>query len=343
MPKKEYLVSTILLLVVLIGVSGYCLYQSQNKYVIERFQNPSLYDSLSISMCPSGAPQIQTAKGYTDCCDGTFMNGKCQGKTLCTLSPTHDGIPSCIDYWKDYFTEKSKKVCPPRMTYYFEDITKPLNRKGCSTSPIEPSGKTPKDENSPKCIIYNSDSENKQRADSCYNEKLLGSIRCPEYKGEVPKPSKVEIGNITVFLCEYTATPGTRKACAEENGYREFLNRFWPNWENQSYAQSVRDFFCPNFIAAERRKEEEEKRLRERAAKVDQTEKLYQEAKSNVDKCQKEKEILDKKCSSVKPENCASSRQKYLQNNPDVANAKMDPWTHWNQYGKNEGRAWPPC
>jgi hypothetical protein len=229
------------------------------------------------------------------------------------------------------------------MTYYFEDITKPLNRKGCSTSPIEPSGKTPKDENSPKCIIYNSDSENKQRADSCYNEKLLGSIRCPEYKGEVPKPSKVEIGNITVFLCEYTATPGTRKACAEENGYREFLNRFWPNWENQSYAQSVRDFFCPNFIAAERRKEEEEKRLRERAAKVDQTEKLYQEAKSNVDKCQKEKEILDKKCSSVKPENCASSRQKYLQNNPDVANAKMDPWTHWNQYGKNEGRAWPPC
>jgi hypothetical protein len=26
--------------------------------------------------------------------------------------------------------------------------------------------------------------------------------------------------------------------------------------------------------------------------------------------------------------------------NPDVANARMDPWTHWINHGKNEGRVW---
>lgn len=32
--------------------------------------------------------------------------------------------------------------------------------------------------------------------------------------------------------------------------------------------------------------------------------------------------------------------QFYLQNNPDVANAQLDPWAHYNEYGKSEGRLW---
>jgi hypothetical protein len=30
--------------------------------------------------------------------------------------------------------------------------------------------------------------------------------------------------------------------------------------------------------------------------------------------------------------------QRYLQDNPDVAAAGVDPWTHYMQYGRNEGR-----
>lgn len=318
-----------------------------NTYVIERFQNPGmmmgLYNDLSISMCPSDAPQIQTVKGNTDCCQGSLVNGKCQGKTVCTLSPTHDGIPSCIDYWKMYFTEKSNKVCPKGMTYYFEDIGKPANRKGCSVVPTEPSGKKPTDESARKCIIYNTQTENVQKSNSCYNEKLMGSIRCPEYKGEVPKASKIQIGDITIFSCSYIQTPPGRKECLEDSGYKLFLGRYWPNWETQPWSQQVRDYFCSNFVSGQQRQENERNALQQRASQVNQTQKLYDEAKASLDKCQKDSQTLERKCSSLKPENCESSRQKYLKNNPDVANAKMDPWSHWNQFGKNEGRPWPPC
>ena len=35
------------------------------------------------------------------------------------------------------------------------------------------------------------------------------------------------------------------------------------------------------------------------------------------------------------------ARVRYLEDNPDVARAGMDPWVHYSMYGKNEGRAWP--
>ena len=41
--------------------------------------------------------------------------------------------------------------------------------------------------------------------------------------------------------------------------------------------------------------------------------------------------------------NCESARKKYLELNPDVAKARMDAWSHYITYGKNEGRTWPIC
>jgi uncharacterized protein (TIGR02145 family) len=42
-------------------------------------------------------------------------------------------------------------------------------------------------------------------------------------------------------------------------------------------------------------------------------------------------------------ENCEYSRQKYLEVNQDVKNAGLDPMFHYINYGKKEGRKWPPC
>jgi len=42
-------------------------------------------------------------------------------------------------------------------------------------------------------------------------------------------------------------------------------------------------------------------------------------------------------------ENCESARIEYLNKNLDVKEAGIDPWTHYNYYGKNEGRVWPNC
>ena len=43
------------------------------------------------------------------------------------------------------------------------------------------------------------------------------------------------------------------------------------------------------------------------------------------------------------PENCEYARNKYLEVNQDVKTAKMDPWVHYEIYGKKEGRIWYSC
>jgi hypothetical protein len=42
-------------------------------------------------------------------------------------------------------------------------------------------------------------------------------------------------------------------------------------------------------------------------------------------------------------QDCEASRQKYLQQNPDVARTGVNAWTHYTTIGKNEGRKWPNC
>ena len=42
-------------------------------------------------------------------------------------------------------------------------------------------------------------------------------------------------------------------------------------------------------------------------------------------------------------QNCNESRKRYLEDNPDVAKAGMDPWSHYSIYGKREGRKWFSC
>jgi hypothetical protein len=37
---------------------------------------------------------------------------------------------------------------------------------------------------------------------------------------------------------------------------------------------------------------------------------------------------------------CADSGLKYLQDNPDVKQAGMDPWDHYIRFGQKEGRSW---
>ena len=42
-------------------------------------------------------------------------------------------------------------------------------------------------------------------------------------------------------------------------------------------------------------------------------------------------------------ENCEFARSEYLVKNPDVKKAGLDPWSHYQNYGKKEGRKWPAC
>lgn len=42
-------------------------------------------------------------------------------------------------------------------------------------------------------------------------------------------------------------------------------------------------------------------------------------------------------------QDCENARKIYLQQNPDVAKAGMNAWSHYISFGKREGRKWPEC
>ncbi len=41
--------------------------------------------------------------------------------------------------------------------------------------------------------------------------------------------------------------------------------------------------------------------------------------------------------------NCEVACNKYLEMNPDVKQSGMNPWEHYTNYGKKEGRVWYEC
>ncbi len=43
------------------------------------------------------------------------------------------------------------------------------------------------------------------------------------------------------------------------------------------------------------------------------------------------------------PTNCELARKKYLERYSDVKSAHVDPWNHFTNFGKREGRIWPYC
>lgn len=91
---------------------------------------------LAIRFCPFGSNEFQTRQGNTDCCSGEVQESKCPSKAICTLSPTHDGIPTCTEYVKRWLDEKARKICPPRLPAYFAQTRTTVNTSGNSPQDI---------------------------------------------------------------------------------------------------------------------------------------------------------------------------------------------------------------
>lgn len=161
--KREYLIAMIIFIILMLWVAGE-LFKAVETNPVEGFQTGR---SITINMCPQWAAQVQTAKGNTDCCEGDLVDGKCNTKTFCTLSPTHDNVPTCINAWKQYYAEKSKQ-CPSTMPNYFEDIKTRGGLKGCSVSSTKEDGSSPVNPMQNRCKIYVTERENREKSDSCF-------------------------------------------------------------------------------------------------------------------------------------------------------------------------------
>lgn len=222
--------------------------------------------TVTLNFCPSWAPQIQTVKGNTDCCDGELLDGKCSRKTFCTLSPKHENIPTCIDAWKQYFIQKSTQ-CPSNMPHYFENVKVKQSLKGCSSSIRTEDGSKPVNLSSPKCIIYPTEKENRENTDSCFIERERQKIICPVYAGYT---SKVELNTYKqgiknkfgCFICAYSNPVGQRNSCNDEKSLMAMWDAQSPNWrqDKNRYLQ-LNNLSCKTFIERERQKEMERQRV----------------------------------------------------------------------------------
>jgi len=272
---KSSHVIMILFIIIAIGTGVYVLRDTfQNQKIAEGFAswNDFTAISLNISFCPLYAPEIQTSRGSTDCCEGDFIDGKCKGRTFCTQSPTHDGIKSCLEAWRDYFRNQGEKHCtagPEGLPHYYENVKVRNGIKGCSASPVHESGAYPQNAGAKFCRVYDSDWDNQRKANSCYNEKRRLALVCPNVPNENYQ-AKIKEGNgdFQYLMCEYSGatTAGIPSFCGEDNTFGRYNDSIAPNWRTGKDAEVIEENFCSDYLNARRRREMRAKKAAEERA-----------------------------------------------------------------------------
>lgn len=280
--KQYYVIAMILFILLMLWIASELFSIFETK-AVEGFLMSS--SNITLNMCPLWAAQVQTAKGNTDCCEGELLDGKCSTKTFCTLSPSHDGVPSCINAWKTYFTEKSNQ-CPSTMPNYFEDVKRRNGPKGCSVSNIKEDGSSPQAITASSCVIYASEKENREMPNSCFVEKERLKVKCPPFAGYTSRVENVLVkkggGNrFGSYVCSYTNTLGQRNSCNDEKSLIAMWDREDPNWRiNSGKYTQMREISCTTFLDRERKKEMERQRLEAERRRADEEKKKREAAES---------------------------------------------------------------
>jgi hypothetical protein len=230
-------------IVILIGILTVIYYYTLPKQTTQKegftTETPSNADDsdIQISMCPQGSTPLQTKNGDTDCCDGEIVDFKCRKNLICTLSPSHDGIPSCVDFMKKSLREKAIANCPTKFPRYWENPK--TNTKGCVAGKRLPDGTGPKDsptfENS--CKIQATEQENKNTYGSCYNAKYNENLVCPQraglgsergYHGAWWAGSVDKVPNL--HFCRPVNEMRTYDLCYDDTTLKAWWDALWPGW-----------------------------------------------------------------------------------------------------------------
>lgn len=258
--------------------------QMYNKPAEEGFrvQSISPLQHININYCPQTYQTIQTAKGNTDCCSESMIDGKCPGKTFCTKSPTHDDIPTCISAWRSYYADHGRSKCPSTMPNYFEDILNPRGRKGCSASKTTPDGKAPSDPKQKQCTIYADEKDNYSKPDSCYIEKERLNTKCPVVGDQRPTAEPYIINNkFAAFQCRYRIEPQIPTECIDDKSYTRYINTFLPT--SAFILPSMRETkFCSTLITRRQKAIEEQRRLAEEKRRREEAERKLKEAQNVI-------------------------------------------------------------
>lgn len=259
--KQLYILGMIVILLLMLWVGSDVLKAIGT--VKEGFSANATTSTIQLNFCPSWAPQTQTARGNTDCCEGDLVDGKCTGTTFCTLSPPYDTVPTCVSAWKSYYARKSAQHCPSTMPNYFEDPKNPQAVLGCSASLIQADGTSPRNSTAARCRIYTTEKDNRERTDSCFVEKGRLAVSCPAFAGYSAKVELVTQGTtFGSYVCSYVNSLGQRNSCNDEQSLIAMWDRQDPNWRlNSSKYGQLETLSCRTFLERERQKEAERQRL----------------------------------------------------------------------------------
>ena len=197
---------------------------------------------LHITTCPADTVSFVDGGGRTVCCDGTVENGTCSGPTVCSLSESIAGLPTCSAWLDAYLDTKAADRCPPSMPKYYEN--KATNTSGCTSGNRNSTGTAPADSQS-FCTLYTSADDDIIKQDSCTNQKFFENTKCftravdgltKQFTnwGQMPPP---------VYCSALSTTSLVPTNCIEDKSFGRtidfYVKRYYPsftNWREQSVA-----------------------------------------------------------------------------------------------------------
>lgn len=219
--------------------------------------------SIRITSCPSGTKSFITSTGDTNCCSGELHHGKCNGETVCSLSPTRPGrgIRTCSEIMSYLWDTRTSAWCPSNMYFYGTmDPSRPIgptvdvNIWGCSTSKPKLNGTKPEGTGLDFCTIYGSDADDYStvttaavaatattaakpaRVVSCLNMKQLQEMETPTPTASRSMVNTSSSAKKTPALFNASFTPIKNASanpvpvtCTEWNRFSAYLQQSFPS------------------------------------------------------------------------------------------------------------------
>lgn len=221
----------LLVCLLLLGVSVYAALFFKTK---ESFVSPTsntLNNDIQLQACPSGTTNYDS-KGEILCCRGDIVDGLCNGVTVCSVSSDTSSMPSCLSLLRTEFNTQAKRSCPPSLPRYFEDKSK--KSKGCCALERTSDGKAPKQDipGQKMCVIYETEKQNYNKRDSCFNLKRIETSQCPQGgRPDLIVPSKPE--QPAYLSCSLTSSSmAVPKMCYLDAPFKDYLNVAFPSWKS---------------------------------------------------------------------------------------------------------------
>jgi hypothetical protein len=215
----------------------------------EGFTTREFSEDLQLSTCPAESKSYVDDGGRTVCCDGDIIEGKCQGKQVCSLSENFGNLPTCNVWFGAYLQEKGAKRCPPSMPHYFEDPKAGV--KGCTAGFRTKDGKGPASSRDKSCKLYNDKDQDLITIDSCTNQKILEETQCftnylegtskqftnwgaippPIYCSRLDKSSMMPINCLNESTFARTLDYWIERWAPQYKGWREMSTGWGPQWK----------------------------------------------------------------------------------------------------------------